>query len=119
MKPKKNVLQFRRNQNSNALEKPRTCGFQNEHAGSFPESNDVPVFDLNERLLDHPAASFVFRQRNDLLIVDRAARATEGSLVITEKNYKYRTEAYHGQPIWGVITYRIEALESRQREARA
>lgn len=71
----------------------------------------IPILDLNDLLLDHPAASFVFRCEKDLLIVDRATDPDNGSLVIVRTDKGFAAEIYHGQDIWGVVTYHLHKSE--------
>lgn len=72
----------------------------------------IPTLDLNELLLDHTAASFLFRcsETNDLVVVDRAAKPGLGSSVIVETANGFSVEPYIGQRPWGVVTYRIRRL---------
>lgn len=67
-----------------------------------------PVLDLNDLLIDHPAASFVFRVGSKLAIVDRAAFPEEDCIVIVETATGFVVESYHRQVIFGVITYLIK-----------
>lgn len=69
----------------------------------------LPTLDLNEMLLDHPAASFIFRygDTDDLLIVDCAAVPDVDSLVIVNTYSQFSVEFYTGQDTWGVITYHL------------
>lgn len=71
----------------------------------------IPITDLNELLLDHSAASFLFRCGSaDMLIVDRAALPGPTSVVIVEARQGYSVEPYAGQKSWGVVTYRLHRL---------
>lgn len=65
------------------------------------------VLDLNDLLLDHPAASFIFQLGRDLAIVDRAAIPDDTSMVVIETSHGFAVELYRHQPIFGVVTYRI------------
>jgi hypothetical protein len=74
-----------------------------------PEASEasLPALDLNDLLLDHPAASFLFRCGDDILIVDRAALPNNRSLVLVELASGYSVESYSGQRTWGVVTYQV------------
>lgn len=72
--------------------------------------SEHPLIDLNELLFDHPAANFIFRLDRDYLIVDRAVQPSDSSLVLAHNLNGYALEAYHGQPVWGVVTYEIKRL---------
>lgn len=67
----------------------------------------IPTLDLNELLLEHPAASFVFSCDGNLLIVDRAGTPHEGSLVLIKTSHGYLVALYTGQETWGVVTYQL------------
>lgn len=77
-----------------------------------PYVEGAKAIDLNELLFDHPAASFIFKIGNDLLVVDRALTPSDDSLVLVERPSGYRLEPYNGQRSWGVVTYRIARLTS-------
>ena len=79
---------------------------KNDKNGLLP-SLSVASVDLNEMLIDHPGASFIFQLGDDLAIVDRAAKPDDTSMVIVEGRNGFLVEAYHRQEIFGVITYRI------------
>lgn len=67
----------------------------------------VATVDLNELLIDHPGASFIFQLGDDLAIVDRAVKPDDASMVIVESKEGFLVEPFHRQRIFGVITYRI------------
>lgn len=70
-----------------------------------------PEIDLNDLLLEHPAASFVFRCGDaDYIVVDRAATPSNNSLVLVERDGSFTVDSYHGQPVWGVITRLLRKL---------
>lgn len=75
--------------------------------GARPEAAAVPTLDLNDLLIDHPAASYIFRCDGDILIVDRAAHPHRDSMVIVELKRGFVLEIYHGQDAWGVVTYQL------------
>lgn len=77
--------------------------------GAMPSPYLTPI-DLNDLLLDHPAASFIFEVGDDLAIADRAANPTEGGLVIVEAGRDFFAEPYHGQQVFAVITYILHRL---------
>jgi hypothetical protein len=70
----------------------------------------IPLLDLNELLLEHPAASFVFRCDGELLIADRAGVPHEGSLVLVLAPHGFAVEPYSGQESWGVVTYLLHKI---------
>lgn len=66
------------------------------------------VVDLNDLLLDHPAASFIFELSSDLAIVDRVTVPDKGNLVVVGlSNTEFAVESYNGQEIFGVVIYLI------------
>ena len=87
---------------------------------------DGPL-DLNEHLVRHPAATFFMRagsdsQRDagvrtgDLLVVDRAATAVVGKVVVAVRGGEIRMERFRAAEegeeleIWGVVTHIIRKL---------
>lgn len=69
---------------------------------------DYEPLELNDLLLDHPAASYVFRSGPDVyLIVDRAMLPRAGSLVLVQQPHGYTIQPFTGQESWGVITYKV------------
>lgn len=75
-------------------------------------SPSTPVLDLNELLLDHPCASFVFRcpLTDDIMIVDRVAQPEHGAMVIVKDGKGFLIETFEGQDTWGVVMYQIHKL---------
>lgn len=69
-----------------------------------------PALDLNDLLLDHPAASFVFQVGGNLAIVDRAAFPEGDCTVIVETASGFTAEPYQHQIIFGVVTYLIHRV---------
>ena len=83
---------------------------------------DGPL-DLNEHLVQHPAATFFMRaasdsqrelgiRTGDLLVVDRAARPVPGKAVVIVRGgeirmERFRPSAEEDQELWGVITHVI------------
>ena len=76
--------------------------------GEAPTSPYLSTLDLNDLLLDHPAASFVFQVGSRLAIVDRAAIPEEDCLVMVQIAGGFAIETYRRQVIFGVITYLIK-----------
>ena len=74
---------------------------------ALPSPNVAAVVDLNDLLIDHPGASFIFQLGDDLAIVDRAAIPDNASMVIVENDDGFSVDLYRRQKIFGVITYRI------------
>jgi hypothetical protein len=77
-----------------------------EENRALPRLRDDTV-DLNELLIDHPGASFVFQLGNDLAIVDRAAKPDDMSMVIVSSKDGFLVEPFCHQDIFGVVIYRI------------
>ena len=75
-------------------------------SGALPGPNAYAL-DLNDLLIDHPGASFIFQVGEDLAIVDRAATPDDTCMVVVENTSGFIVETYHRQKIFGVITYRI------------
>lgn len=75
-------------------------------SGALPSPN-VYALDLNDLLVDHPGASFIFQVGKDLAIVDRAAIPDDTCMVVVQNTGGFTVETYHRQKIFGVITYRI------------
>lgn len=70
----------------------------------------APTVDLNSLLFAHPAATFIFQLSQGLAIVDRAVAPTGESLVMVEHKEEFEIEPYHGQLIFGVVTYLIKPI---------
>jgi hypothetical protein len=68
------------------------------------------VLDLNDLLLDHSAASYVFQIGTKIAIVDRAGQPKEGCMVIVEATGGFLVEPYRQQVIFGVVTHLIQKL---------
>lgn len=71
----------------------------------------LPPLDLNELLLDHPAASFIFECDGDVMIVDRAVKPHTGSTVVVEAEQGFVIEIFHGQNAWGVVIYHLHKID--------
>lgn len=83
--------------------------FTNKIAAGFPSPADDHIetsLDLNEYLVEHPAATFYLRvtgdsmlgagiQPNDILIVDRSLDATDGKIVIASLNGELTVKRLH------------------------
>jgi hypothetical protein len=77
-----------------------------DKTGALP-SPYVAALDLNDLLIDHPGASFIFQLGSDIAIVDRAAIPDDASMVVVENEGRFIVDLYRHQKIFGVITYRI------------
>lgn len=71
------------------------------------EASYTPTVDLNHLLLDHPYCSYIFQLPSYMAIVDRAALPENGCLVMIEADHAFAVDLYHGQEIFGVVTYAI------------